>query len=692
MGPLTINTTLRLPNSVEIPQLGFGVYQSPRNLCIQSCLTALQNGYRHIDTAQYYGNELEVGQAVKQSGLPRRDIFLTTKILSAAGSTEATYQKCVESVQKLNPGAEGYVDLFLIHSPNCGAAQRNELWQALERLLDEGKTRSIGVSNFGLRHIEELKQFAKVWPPHVNQIEVSYGQLHPWLQQREIVEYCQKHGIVVEAYCPLVRNTKVEDATLGGIARKHSTTPSQILIRYCLEKGWVPLPKSDNPERIRANAEVFGFRLDSEDMNALDGLDRGPAGAIVQAISRFASSKRKGVGVAHDVFEHLLRTSMTSHPVPSAHAKTSTPKMAVDSGAKRYAYVTLITRQSYLAGVIILAYTLAHHGSNYPLVVCYTPKLSRDATRALELEAPRSHMVLCRCDPLLPPEGTPINLIAERFADTWSKLRVFERTFEYDAVCYLDADMAVFQNMDAVFAHEAKLPPDGLLANHACVCNLEADPWAPDTWRPENCAYTPLSHPSALTEPTQPPTADDGPETHHLLNGGMFLFRPSPALWEDMLALFRTTPLLSTFRFPDQDFLALLFRGRWRALGWQYNAIKTMRYWHPNIWHDEAVVCLHYIVDKPWTKRIGRDGVAGYKGRDGVTHRWWWDAYQAWEDDRLKNGAGDGAETVALVRKGVAPPRWEGSEEWAFEGDDPDMKALGSNVQGMAYNKTFRAG
>ncbi|RSM01553.1 hypothetical protein CEP52_008451 [Fusarium oligoseptatum] len=278
MAKRSISDTLALNNSLKIPQLGFGVYRSPTDVCIQSCLTALECGYRHIDTAQYYGNEKEVGLAVKKSGLDRKDIYLTTKILSPGGSVDQSYAQCAESVKLLDPDT-GYVDLFLVHSPNGGAAARKEMWQALERLHKEGKAKSIGVSNFGIKHIEELKEYAEVWPPHANQIE-----LHPWLQQKEIVDYCEKHGIVVEAYCPLVRNTKADDKILVGIAEKHNITPSQVLIRFCLEKKWIPLPKSDNPGRIKANADVFGFDLDDEDMKALNGLDQGRAGAIVQAV------------------------------------------------------------------------------------------------------------------------------------------------------------------------------------------------------------------------------------------------------------------------------------------------------------------------------------------------------------------------------------------------------------------------
>ncbi|KAI9170876.1 oxidoreductase [Paramyrothecium foliicola] len=283
MAQRAITDTLALANSLKIPQLGFGVYQSPRDVCVKSCLTALQNGYRHIDTAQYYANEKEVGDAVQQSGLRREDIFLTTKILSPAGSVDKSYQSCVDSIKKMDQ-QNGYVDLFLIHSPSPGKAKRLELWQALERLHQEGKAKSIGVSNFGIKHIEELKESAKVWPPHVNQIEAT-EQLHPWCQQRQIVEYCEKNGIVVEAYCPLVRNQKADNETLVGIAKKHNVSPNQVLLRYCLQKGWSPLPKSDNPDRIKANADLYNFNLDDDEMSALDSLDQGAAGAIVEAVA-----------------------------------------------------------------------------------------------------------------------------------------------------------------------------------------------------------------------------------------------------------------------------------------------------------------------------------------------------------------------------------------------------------------------
>ena len=171
---LTLADRLTLLNSThKIPRLGFGIYQSPTDVCIKSCLTALRSGYRHIDSAQFYRNEIEMGTAAKQSGIPRSELFLTTKILSAGGSPDKTYQKCLDSVKKITGDDQnGYVDLFLIHTPSGGSHARKEMWQALEKLESEGRAKVIGVSNYGVGHIEEMKQYARIWPPHVNQIEV----------------------------------------------------------------------------------------------------------------------------------------------------------------------------------------------------------------------------------------------------------------------------------------------------------------------------------------------------------------------------------------------------------------------------------------------------------------------------------------------------------------------------------------
>ena len=272
----TLQSTLKLSGGNQLPILGFGVWDSPSHLTTQSCLSALKTGYRHIDTAQLYGNETEVGKALQESGLARKHVFITSKIYTPDSDAASTYQKCLGSVEKI-AGKDGYLDLMLIHNANVGAEPRKKMWQAMEKLHDEGRYKSIGVSNFGIAHLEDLKKYAKVWPPAVNQLE-----LHPWLQQREVVDYCQQNGIVVEAYCPLVRNSKKDDATLNAIAEKHKKSTAQVLVRYCIEKVWSPLPKSDNAGRIQQNADVFDFQLDSDDMSKLDSVPQ--ESALVLAV------------------------------------------------------------------------------------------------------------------------------------------------------------------------------------------------------------------------------------------------------------------------------------------------------------------------------------------------------------------------------------------------------------------------
>jgi diketogulonate reductase-like aldo/keto reductase len=279
---LTIESTLKLATGAKLPILGFGVWDSPSNLTTKSCLEALKVGYRHIDTAQLYGNEAEVGEAVKSSGLKREDVYITSKIYTPDSDAQSTYEKALASVKKI-AGNDGYLDLMLIHNAAVGAEPRKKMWQAMEKLHQEGKYNSIGVSNYGIGHLEDLKSYATVWPPAVNQLE-----LHPWLQQREVVDYCHKNGIAVEAYCPLVRNQKKDDVTLNEVAKKHGKTTAQVLVRYCIEKGWSPLPKSDNPGRIAQNADVFDFSLGKDDMEKLDAVPQEPA--LVLAVDNKSKS------------------------------------------------------------------------------------------------------------------------------------------------------------------------------------------------------------------------------------------------------------------------------------------------------------------------------------------------------------------------------------------------------------------
>ena len=299
-------------------------------------------------------------------------------------------------------------------------------------------------------------------------------------------------------------------------------------------------------------------------------------------------------------------------------------------------WVTLVTKASYVPGAIVLAHTLDKHHSKYPFLIQYTSSLGDEAVKALEAESKaKGRIQLQRVELLLPRKDQEnTGSVAERFKDTFTKLRAFQ-VYElgYTRACFLDADMAVFRNPDDLF--DSKLPGrDWLGCNHACVCNLDHDSWAPEEWHKGNCAYTPLTGPDEVAAEITP----DSRPTYRLLNGGMLLFYPTEELWNDMLHYFDTTDKLKTYQFPDQDFLADYFRNRWHPLSWKYNALKTMRYWHPQMWSDDKLVVLHYIVDKPWERQVSPEGIAGHLGRDGETHRWWWDIYREWLQDRQTSG------------------------------------------------------
>ncbi|KAL8677849.1 MAG: hypothetical protein Q9186_005761 [Xanthomendoza sp. 1 TL-2023] len=319
------------------------------------------------------------------------------------------------------------------------------------------------------------------------------------------------------------------------------------------------------------------------------------------------------------------------------------------------AWVTLLTRSSYLPGVVTLAHSLSTHRTAYPLIVLVTPSLPDSSLQALELESKHNPLLLIHpIELLLPPDGQRSASVASRFEDTWTKLRAFQLT-TYSACVFLDADLTVYKNMDEIF--DIPLPAhDWIAANHACVCNLDRDAWAPENWTKDNCAYTPLAHPQSLTTATPVPSDTAPPNTYALLNSGFFLYHPSPELWHAVHHHFQTSPDLSTYQFPDQDFLAHFFRGKWLPLSWKYNALKTMENWHPNIWRDEEVMGLHYIVDKPWERRVARDGVAGHLGRDGKTHGWWWGVWEDWVKERKGDGDGDGGVVVGILEGLVAEP------------------------------------
>ncbi|SNX87497.1 related to 2,5-diketo-D-gluconic acid reductase [Melanopsichium pennsylvanicum] len=272
---LTLQSTYPLGDGVDMPVLGFGVYNSPADVTQKSVTTALNTGYRHIDSAQYYNNEKEVGDAVRawcrESHASRRQVFVTTKIIAPKSTQEETLASLRKSVNNVN--LDGYVDCFLIHTPTSGPSGRAHLWSALKQLQSEGKTVVIGVSNYGVKHLVELIE--KGEKPAVNQIE-----LHPWCQQRPIVEFCKKHDIVLQAYCPIVRGEHKDDKEVNKIADKHKVDWSQVLLRWSLQKGFVPLPKSDTPSRIASNADLYSFELDEEDIKVLDAKDQGAKGAV----------------------------------------------------------------------------------------------------------------------------------------------------------------------------------------------------------------------------------------------------------------------------------------------------------------------------------------------------------------------------------------------------------------------------
>ncbi|EGG10099.1 uncharacterized protein MELLADRAFT_103477 [Melampsora larici-populina 98AG31] len=267
---LSLKSLIELNSGKSMPMLGLGVYKSGDAKA--SCKTAFEGGYRHIDSARMYHNEADVIEAAKSSRIERSELFLTTKILGR----DHGYEKCSKAIQdSIESSKADYWDLILLHDPTSGSQKRLEAYRALAEAQKGGLVKSIGVSNFGVAHLRELEASNKGPTPAINQVE-----LHPWCQQKEIVDYCRSKNIVIQAYCPLVRGEKMTDSTLTKIAERLKKTPAQVLIRWSLQHGFVPLPKSDKSHRIIENSEVFDFELDAEAMDQLDSLDQGDKGAI----------------------------------------------------------------------------------------------------------------------------------------------------------------------------------------------------------------------------------------------------------------------------------------------------------------------------------------------------------------------------------------------------------------------------
>jgi diketogulonate reductase-like aldo/keto reductase len=256
-----------LNNGIEIPQLGFGVWRIPAEETRKAVLAALDAGYRHIDTAKLYDNEEGVGAAIRESGLDRDSVFVTTKVWNSDQGYDDTLRAFDASMDRLG---FDLLDLYLIHWPMPGKGLVADTWRAMERLYHDGRVRAIGVSNFHAHHLRALIDHADVVPT-VNQVE-----LHPYLQQDEVRAANTELGVATEAWAPLARGGELlADPVITRLADKHGRTPAQVVLRWHVQLDTIVIPKSVTPARIAENFEIFDFELDDEDLAAVAGLDRG---------------------------------------------------------------------------------------------------------------------------------------------------------------------------------------------------------------------------------------------------------------------------------------------------------------------------------------------------------------------------------------------------------------------------------
>jgi diketogulonate reductase-like aldo/keto reductase len=259
---LTLTSTRKLNSGAEIPVLGLGVYQTPPGKVTQEVVKfALKVGYRHIDTASLYGNEEDVGKGVRDSGVPREQVFVTTKLWNSDHGYDSSLRACDRSLNRLGLG---YINLYLIHWPV--RELRSETWKGLVELQRRGSCRAIGVSNYTVRHLQQLVDSSEVTPA-VNQVEFN-----PFLYQKELLRFCDGKGIQLEAYSPLTRGHKLRHPAVLSIAQRYSKSPAQVMIRWGLQHRLVLIPKSARPERIKENSEVFDFEISDADMTKLDSL------------------------------------------------------------------------------------------------------------------------------------------------------------------------------------------------------------------------------------------------------------------------------------------------------------------------------------------------------------------------------------------------------------------------------------
>ncbi|KJE28030.1 aldo/keto reductase family protein [Geobacillus kaustophilus] len=252
-----------LHNGVKMPWVGLGVYKVKEGEEVRSAVrTALEIGYRHVDTAAFYENEEGVGQAIRESGIPREQVFVTTKVWNTDQGYEATLKAFDRSLKKLG---FDYVDLYLVHWPVKG--KYKETYRALEKLYKDGYVRAIGVSNFHIHHLQDVLADCEI-KPMVNQVEY-----HPRLTQKELHAFCRENGIQLEAWSPLMRGEILSEPTIVDIGRKYGKTPAQVVLRWDLQHGVVTIPKSVTPARIKENADIFDFSLTDEEMKQIDALN-----------------------------------------------------------------------------------------------------------------------------------------------------------------------------------------------------------------------------------------------------------------------------------------------------------------------------------------------------------------------------------------------------------------------------------
>lgn len=257
---------ITLNNGLKMPQLGFGVWQVSDEQATPAVKKALEVGYRSIDTAMIYGNEKGVGRAIKESNVPREELFITTKVWNADHGYENTLKAFDASLERL--GLD-YIDLYLIHWPTPKYDQYVDTYKAMEKIYKDGRSKAIGVCNFDIEHLERLLNECEVVPV-VNQVE-----RHPYFQQRELQDFCEKHHIIIEAYSPLMNGKDVlNDSVVKEIAKAYGKTAAQVILRWHLQTGVITIPKSVTPSRIEENFDVFDFELTAEDMEKMAALDR----------------------------------------------------------------------------------------------------------------------------------------------------------------------------------------------------------------------------------------------------------------------------------------------------------------------------------------------------------------------------------------------------------------------------------